>query len=408
MWWHVPAAEINAYPQRLVRLLMRQAGVEEVANPDDADLACVSVCDITEAHWIRDARVRSGGRIPVLVGGGAAINPGVQALADYTCAGEAYGLARHLAACKSVSDIPNIYGIGHDGKPALIDEYIDWRQTPLLQVTNRAWYYYCGKGCPIKCKYCQMAYSRHGVYAPYPYVQAAARKVPHGGRFYPMVGRWPYDAPPPSNCGNLDMPMTEYIRRAVPGKSPLRFGLECFGEHARREIAKPIPWEDWRGMIAKSAREGRQVAVYLVMGLEPGAAVREMLDNTPVVAGPSTPTITLSHIWFEPQYPTPLYDVDLRTIHDDIDIPRFHRELRNRCTRFRYIGARDRHMATWRAMQSRARERELAMRLLSMSAWPVDKLLRWAESTAPYLLGSTPLGEALQRPRQHIPDIFLS
>jgi hypothetical protein len=393
------------YVYQLIRHLCQSYGVPMVEHPSDADAVLVSCCDITEIGSITKAR--QYGR-PVIAGGFISILPVVRALADIVCVGEGYTFIRAMAQATDPFELLQLPNAASYEKPATqVDEWIDWPRNPVAQVSKTSFYYYCGKGCPLKCKFCLMSYTRHLQDAPVGYVRKALRAIPPKAKLYLMVSYMRYKLTPAemARLGSTDVMVREYLRGGQDSLRRVRCGIEFWGEDLRRDLAKPISTEQLQQFVALTGADQTEVTAYIIAGLEPMEAVREFAEAMPG-GHELKPRFIIAPTLFDPQLYTPLADFDIRQ-RQSFDHDRAMRILGARNRRFRLHRPLNPAKASWRNVMQRATTRAEAGFCWGLRNWrDNDALLRAVESEHPSLLGTKTLDEIRHNRRRFDPALW--
>lgn len=405
VYFHLGSAQHNEYTIELIMALCRRYGLELTSSPDEADIVLVSVCDISEIGILRQARKYGK---PVLAGGFVSILPVLRCYADYVCVGEGYGCLRELAGMRSVDQLERLPQIATRDRPhQRVDEEIDWAVNPVVQVSKTSYYYYTGKGCPVKCKFCLLSYSRHLQDAPVVHVRRAIRALPPKAKLYLMTSYFRYDLTPAEQrrLGTLDVTIREYLKGKQHGLRRVRCGIEFWTEGMRRDLAKPLSTQQLGDFVAMTGANGAETIAYLIAGVEPMEALQELADALPGGAD-IKPRFVFAPTVFDPQPYTPLADYDIRQRHE-FDHKRAMALLNSRNRRIRVHRPAKPSHASWRTVMQRAmniEEAEFCWRLRSID--DNDKLLREVETNFQHLLGTKSIDELRNERRRFDPALW--
>ncbi len=393
------------YPVALVRHLCRSYGVTVAETSAESDVTAVSCCDIMDIGLLKSARKLGK---PIIAGGFISMLPIMRAWADVVCVGEAYAFVRAMATARTIDDLAILPNAGvYQGRRPQVDEWIDWSMNPVVQQSPKAYYYYCGKGCPIKCKFCLLSYSRHLQDAPEVYIRRALSSIPKSARLYLMTSYYRYDLTPKeqSRLGVIDVTIKEYLGGGHRGLRRVRCGIEFWTEALRRELAKPLSAEQIGAFFAMTGEAKAEVIAYVIAGLEPMESLREVAEALPH-GGALHPRFTFAPTLFDPQPFTPLHDFDIRQRYP-FDHKAAMRILLARNRRVRVHQPAKPSHASWRTIMQRCQTREEAGFCWKLRTCDNnDILLRTVEAEQPHLLGTASLADIRARRRKFDPELW--
>ena len=399
VYFYLSELQRKEYNIRLLQLLCAKYNVAVTDSADDADCVWVSLCDIVDLPILFQAKKL---KKPIVVGGSIAHLPVLRMLADYVCVGEGYHFVEAFSKCKTLSDIEKIEEVSTRDKVGTPNEFIDYKFNPIVQVTNQGYYYYTGKGCPQKCKFCLMSYTREWQTAPEAYIINALKSIPSKGKLYTMSSYFSYQHIPRELCRKLgvqDAKVKEYVRTNGEGIGHrIRVGIEFADEKLRKGLAKPILDHDISEFIRITKEHKCEATVYFVGGLENTEQINSFLSKWPE-DGSLSPRLILIFTYIDPQWPTPMGDFDIRN-KIAINTDRIFQVAQSHNRRIRVHKAKYIAHSSWRTIMQRASTIDEAM-----FAWGLrnckdnDLLLRSTERQYPHLLGTADLGQILSRPR---------
>jgi radical SAM superfamily enzyme YgiQ (UPF0313 family) len=347
------------------------------------------MCDITEYGTLLAAK--RFGR-PVVAGGFIARFGCVRAVADAVCEGEAYDFMAAFARAKDIEDVR---------RAGAFNERIDYADNPIVRVTANAFYYYTGKGCPMRCKFCCLSHSREYQFAPQALVERAIRFLPPNAKLFPMCSYWPYKMAPSltARLGALDVKVADYAAGRVTAGRQIRTGIEFASESMRKNMAKPLAPEVITEFVNRTKREKKEAACYFIAGVETQEDIESILDCFPA-DGALTPRIHLIFTYLDPQPFTPMHDFDIRA-KVPMDGKRLFSAAQRKNRRIRVHPVKYMAHSSWRTVMQRAKTPEQVA-----FAWGLrnekdnGKLLDAVGRRFPDLLGSASLSEILARPRR--------
>jgi hypothetical protein len=402
LYW--PEGQKSGYAKVLLRRLCQQAGIEIASTPEAAESVWVSMCDITDVRHLLAAREL--GR-PLVAGGWVSFLPALRRLADYVCVGEAYDFVKQYARAPRLSALGDLDYVSTPEKQGLIDERINWRSNPLVKIGGRAYYYYCGKGCPMRCKYCAMSYSRHVQFAPHRYIDGACASMPKNGKLVLMVSYLGYDlsAGVHARLGATDVKVTQYIRENPQKMRMVRTGLEFFSEDVRRNIAKPISHDQLCQFLAMTKENNAEVTLYVIAGVESNADALAFAESLPVDMD-VRPRVHLRFTYYDPQPLTPGADWDVRQ-KQQTDFLRLMAMCHQRNRRIRINPVKAMGHSTWRTMMQRAATPEaVAWAIARRTREDHEGLCLEAERDHPELLGGMSTQQLIEAPRRMVESAF--
>ena len=391
-YFHLLPVQRNEYTTHLLKHLAKKRGIQFAETPQEANCVWVSMCDITEYGALLAAQKMGP---PVVAGGFIARFGCVKAVADAVCEGEAYEFMEAFARARSFSDVQEA------GK---FSQRIDYAENPIVRVTPQAFYYYTGKGCPIRCKFCCLSHSRDYQFAPQALIEKAIRTLPPKGKLFPMCSYWPYKLNPAlsARLGALDIKVADYVLGKVTAGRQIRTGIEFASEALRKNMAKPLSPEIITEFFARTKREKKEAACYFVAGLETQEQIEELMQALPV-DGALHPRLHFIFTYIDPQPFTPMHDFDIRA-----KIPMDGKELFRKAQR---INRRVRvhpikYMAhsSWRTMMQRAKTVEEVGFVWGLrNEKDNDRLIKAGERYFPALLGTATLPAVVGRSRASLP-----
>ena len=373
------------YTSKLLKFLIhRQNNLEIVDKLRDADCVFVSVCDITELHLIREARVFCK---PIISGGALSQFPVMRVWSDYVCVGEVYDFIEKLNKVKRIQEIESFPEIATKVKPGILNENIRFELNPVINFGSKAAYLYCGKGCPQRCKYCLMGNSRKWQFMEEIRFIAALRAI--GNRkLYPMLSFFPYKNIPnelQQNLGILDVRIKDFLRNSSAGKN-IRTGVEFFSEEKRKLYGKPMLDQEINLFLKKVQFLNKTTVLYFIAGLEDVEAetfIEEVLPESNKI----TPRIICILTYIDPQPLTPMQNMDIRekiTFDGELFFKKAVRKNRGiRVHRMKKIS-----FSSWRTVMQRSsnlQELEFCFRLRKERN--NNRLLELVDNKFPHLLG---------------------
>lgn len=389
---HSKPEEVKEYTQQLLAYLAKRSRVAEiVGTPSDADYILCSICDITEASEI--AKARKYGK-PIIAGGMLSELPILNELADYVWHGEAYGFFESMA-----SGAPDgIPFISTKGKRSFqINQKIDWAINPIVQVGARSCYYYTSKGCPVKCKYCMMAYAREYQKCPENIYRAREKQIAAVKKnMMPVAAFNPYENE--STRGVTEVLMKAYNKKPLKNTNMVRCGYEFVTGALSKNLAKGVTIDDFNMFLDLTREHKSKAIVYFIAGLE---TTDEIIEEFSKIEPDfrTTPVITLNFTYLSPQHMTPFSDYGLHN-RSEIDHKEIFRHINGINKRIRVNPLAPITKSTMRAMMERTTSTEefLALNKLMGKYANIDNESLYR--SFPHLVGTSGLDEVLSRPRQ--------
>ena len=395
---------VKEYTLRMIEYLFLKAGIEMVKDPQEADIVMVSMCDVTEIKDIKKAREL---KKPILSGGMVSEYPIVNELSDFTYHGEIYGLIKHLKLKKSLESCK--YITTKEDRKLNICETINWKENPIIRVGKRSAYYYCGKGCPVMCKYCFIGNVRKYQKLPLELYRVAERVIKKGNaRMLPISAYNPYAASTERNI--TEVLIKEYVKKDGMGlkKSLIRSGVEFVTDKYSKNLAKGVTLDILNKAILISKRDRSRMILYFIAGLETQKEFEDFFSNI-IIDYDMTPVITLVFTYLEAQPMTPLYDFDLRQ-RKVIDRAGIFYEVTQRNKRFRTIPIADIKKNTIRTLiiRSSSIQEYDFIRSLNRKSVTYKEVVKQVEEEYPHLLGSASIEDCMKRKRGLVKDGTIS
>lgn len=392
---HGNPTNIKEYTLRLINYLFTKNKLEMVSNPDDSDLVLVSLCDSTEVKDILTARKFAK---PVITGGMISEVPIVNELSDYVYHGEIWGLIDHLRANKPLEDCE--YITTKDKKALKISQEIRWKEVPIIRVGSRAAYYYCGKGCPMKCKYCLIGNARKYQHIPERLYRNAERNIKKvKAKMMPIAAFNPHAAKTERII--TEVLLKEYVKNNGLGlkNSLIRSGIEFATPEISKGLAKGVTIDDLNAALEISKFNNSRMILYFIAGLEDQEEV-ELFFNKIILDYDIKPVITIVFTYFAPQPMTPMFDFDLRE-RKQIDAKQVFRIVNARNKRIRVMPLAGIKKSTMRALTERCANKEeyVFISQFNKKSITYDQILQFTETKYPHLLGSSNLDTCLSRKR---------
>ncbi|MDY6835508.1 MAG: hypothetical protein SVY53_11985 [Chloroflexota bacterium] len=399
VYFHENKTQPKEYTLRLLKYLLNLNGISVTKNVSESDCVFVSLCDMTEYPLLVSAKKLGK---PIVAGGFQADMPIVHKTADYTCVGEAYDFIRRLAGIKRVEEIADFPQTATANKAAIIDQNIDYAINPVISVTSRAYYYYCGKGCPQHCKFCYLSYQREYQKAPIGYLLAALRQIPSGSKLYPMLSHFDYKIPADmiQKLGILDVRVRDYVRRNGQGYgNRVRTGIEFMRQDYRNKLAKPISTDEIVEFVNLSKKHKCTSVWYFVAGLEGEQDALDFLDKLPVDMS-LYPRIICIFTYIEPQPKTPMANFDIRQKKEFDSFSWFFKEAHKKNRRIRVHTPKYLAFSTWKTLMNRAStDEEISFAWSMRNEKDNSHMLDIINSKMPNMLGTMSIADIVKNSR---------
>jgi len=218
----------------------------------DADYLLVSLYWWRDVYnfvrWLNDAGIDPRKRKPtIIIGGMQTLNPRpIMPYFHYAVVGDGEPvIVPLLEAIESGDDPTGMPGIWHDGE--VIPGYLPQLnpQAHVDQRTNKTTRIELARGCKQKCPFCELAFIKPYRESPFEVVQTLIRRSPTKSIALFAPDMWSHSRAKEINdvCRKNGKNNTaqdtriDFIER-VAHASTIRFGIEAFGEEARRYIGK--------------------------------------------------------------------------------------------------------------------------------------------------------------------------
>lgn len=318
---HSQNNNIKEYTLQLIKYQADKSLYAEIVDkPQEADYILVSICDITEAHEIINARAYNK---PIITGGMLSEVPIINELSDYVWHGEIYGFFDLMGKYKP-ADIE--YITTKVKKKLVINKDIKWNENPIVKVGSKSAYYYVSKGCPIKCKYCYIGAIRDYVKIDESLYRRAEKTINRAKkRMMPIAAYNPY--PNKTTRAITEVLLKHYIRHPndYGNIRMIRTGYEFMNEKLSKNLAKGVMISDFNEFIKLSKYKKSKSIVYFIAGLEGTEEIKENILNI-LPDYETMPVITINYTYLQPQNYTAFYDYDIsRRI--EIDVEKIFREV---------------------------------------------------------------------------------
>jgi len=349
----------NCGTMQLLRYLISKNNMEVVENANNCDIVFVSLFDITEFSNLRKTYLTFKGKKPVIVGGDVAKLDFVKNYADYICLGEAYHFIEELGKIKNIKEIENIKNVTTKSKEGIIDYDIDYYKNPLIKASKKVIYYYGGKGCPQKCKFCFYSHVNSYSQIPESLVLSALKKIPKSTKLYLTSAYFPF--PDMQNCylkklGMIDLKIGQYLKRKYPSRS-FRMGIEFFKESKRKEMGKPISDEKITEAVNKSLYWNHEITMYLLAGLEKQEDMYKFIECFPEYQKTYSPRITIHFQYIDFNEKTPLEGLNI-TQRNDFNTDSMQKEFNKKNRRVRVMQIKYKANSTYRTLLQRTKNKE--------------------------------------------------
>jgi len=284
-----------------------------IADPQDSDAIFVTCIDSRNWTVLKAVRKRYFGR-PVFAGGAGALAPYSLGLhCDAVCVGNGERFVATLCGCgvDAAMSLPESWVDGQE-RPVEVASGFPW-QCPPIQCEDGAYRVWCGRGCRMRCAFCQTGWAMEYVENPdarglldtikmlqrQNLAFAYLSNDPNQHSFSKLL--------PPINHGSYSL---NFIRRnGPPSARQVRLGIEGVSERMRKIIGKPIAHNDLVKSAAWLNSLGKSVRWFLVAGLpgetdEDWQELRRAVMEWKLIC--SKGVLALSFTAWTPQPATPL------------------------------------------------------------------------------------------------------
>lgn len=374
----------------LLIYLLKKQNIEILDSPNNADFVFVSVYDVSAFNILYSAYKLYHKKIPIVAGGDTCKLDFVLNYADYVVRGEAYEFIKKLSKLKNKEDIINIPNVWTKKKNGIIDYEIKYNENPIIKASPKVYYYYGGKGCPQKCKFCFYSHVNEYSQIDKQLVINALKNIPKSGRLYLTSAYFPY--PEIEDCylkklGMIDLKNHQYLKRKYPSRS-YRMGIEFFTENMRKKMGKPISNEKITETINKSLLWNHEIVMYFMAGLENQDDMFEFINQVPFYQKTYSPRITIHFQYIDFNEKTPLQGCSVIN-RSDFDYKLFQKELNLKNRRIRVGALKYKAYSTYRTILQRTKEKEETEFIHSLrNEKNNDVMINKIEKKYPYLLGN--------------------
>jgi hypothetical protein len=275
-----------------------------VDGPQEADFVLVSVCDIKEIEKVFAAKKYGK---PIVAGGMISEFPILNEASDFVWHGEAYGFFDYVKNGGTIIDMGSPHLTNKRNRRLNINQDIRWTENPIINVGTRAAYYYVGKGCPYKCKFCYMSYAREFQVISENLYFKAERSCRKPFMLMPIASFNPYW--PRIKRQIVEIPVREYLKHPLKAKL-IRFGVEFAESENSRNLAKGVDVSLFDMAIEKARIEKSKMIVYFIGGVESDEKIIDFFGRLRQEYT-SKPSVMINFTYLDPPPFTPFYDFNL-------------------------------------------------------------------------------------------------
>lgn len=390
-FFHKKNTQHIEYNIRLIEKLLAGNITKDVSL---ADYVLCSICDVTEIGEIIKAKKYGP---PVITGGMISEYPIANELSDYVWHGEIYGFKKEIDTGRGLEDMASITSAGE--RRLCIDQQIDWRLNPIIKRGNRAMYYYVSKGCPVRCKYCYISYSRKYQKVPWPLYKKASKVA--GKNFMPIAAFNPFKTITETNIGETFL--KEYVTTNNIKSATIRAGVEFVSESLSSNIAKGVTHEDFFEAIKKSEKNNTKMILYFIAGLEDQEIVEEYFSKIPSSFSGKAP-ISIVFTYIDPQPFTPFANFDI-SLKKKIDAKKIYRVVSQMNKRIRIMPLAKRSKSTIRTLIGRAESIEQYNHIVKLKNKSHEEIINECGKYK-NLIGSDTIAAIIKRPRKKVPSPY--
>ncbi len=251
--------DIVEYTISVLRHLMCVNGHEIVDDAAEADIVCVSVCDISQAAFVEKIRTAYPNKV-IAVGGHAAIYYRLFGLfADIVNIGQGF----EFFECHSIDEIralPCVWTRDKDGQTIHSSKKINWPLVPIANVTNQQRYYWGAVGCKNKCKFCMTSWTN-------PHQQNSPTSVKRVLEKYPNATIVTNDSDDVPSRMTQSIMLVDFLQKPLKKYSVYRIGIEFATEASRKYYGKPFSDEQFRQAIARAVQYGVRLKLFCIGGI---------------------------------------------------------------------------------------------------------------------------------------------
>jgi len=262
----------------------------EISTPEDADILCLSVCDITEVEWVKKIREKFPRKI-IATGGHACVYYRIFKLySDFVNIGHGFD----FFSCQTIEEIRTLPCVVSDfsSPPYKASEKVEWRVFPIANVTKRQKYYIGAFGCKNKCQFCLTSWTHKHQINPY------ARQATQKYKNITLVS---------NDSHNTDNRMTQSImvrdfispQKTLKKYAVYRLGIEFATEHDRKKYGKPFTDDDFVTIFLKAQQYGVRLKLFCISGINTIDEWHHLFANIPYIYTKGKYEIKFTNLTFE-------------------------------------------------------------------------------------------------------------
>jgi len=315
----------NHYTYSLLERLIQVNGHELETDPDRAEFHLVSLCDVTQLSFLEKVR-KNYATAKIIVGGHFAVNFVVCSLfADLVNTGHAFEFFK----CRSFDEMARLESVYFKGKKEIIrpSTFIDWSQLPVVQTSDRMFYYLGGAGCKNKCRFCLTSWTNKHQSNSEMRIRIAESKIPKGARLNIISNE--YDRALRKSPVK-DMMLKDFLSVRKKTTHLVRMGLEFATPESRKKYGKAFPDDAIYQAIDLAGRLKIEIQLFCIGGIDPREAWDAIFDRLPIEPK-SMPRIYFKFTNLQYEQFTPMFKERFNMNPENYLDGQFGKYLFNRC-----------------------------------------------------------------------------
>jgi hypothetical protein len=304
----------------VVRNLMAMNG-HCVVSPDEADIICVSVCDVTQVKFVESVRRKYPDK-KIVVGGHAAIYYKLFGLfADYVALGQGFEFFK----CQSVGEFSSLPSVWHKDKADVLipSTLIEWGAVPIANVTQKQRYYLGAVGCKNKCKFCMTSWTN-------PHQRNDDYRVKAAMKKYPNITVVTNDSDNVASRMTQSIMLLDFLKKPLKKYGVYRIGVEFATEESRKKYGKLFTDAQFCEMVQRAVGNGVRLKLFCIGGINTIDEWRGLFSQIPPIFQKGNFEIKFTNITYDMFTPMKFhrYEIDIDRMFDTKKAHDFVTELK--------------------------------------------------------------------------------
>ncbi len=243
----------------------------------EVDAHLVSICDVTQINLLAAIRKKYPEK-RIIAGGHFCVNFMACGLfADLVNIGQGFELFR----CKTFEEMAALDCVYFKGKEKIIlpSTFIDWKMLPVVQTSDRMFYYMGGTGCKNKCRFCLTSWTNKHQKNEDIRILMAAGAIPRGARLNIISNEYDLGV---KRAPVKDMMLRDFLQMKQRTTRLVRMGLEFASEENRRRFGKAFTDDELFQAMEVAKNLGVEIQLFCIGGIDPPAAWLKLFERLPV------------------------------------------------------------------------------------------------------------------------------